>query len=87
VLIPHHQNAGQNHNMKVANKTLKDAAKFIYLGFTVINQNCICKEIRNILNLKNACHLSFQNILSFCLLSENVKIKIYKTIILCVVLY
>jgi hypothetical protein len=35
----------------------------------------------------NACYLSVQNFLSSCLLSKNLKIRIYKTIILPVVLY
>ncbi|KDR24009.1 hypothetical protein L798_07951, partial [Zootermopsis nevadensis] len=35
----------------------------------------------------NACYCSVQNILSSCLISKNLKIKIYKTIILPVVLY
>jgi hypothetical protein len=37
--------------------------------------------------LGNACYHSVQNLLSSCLLSRNLKIKIYKTIILPVVLY
>jgi hypothetical protein len=35
----------------------------------------------------NACYHSVQNLLSFSLLSKNVMIKIYRTIILPVVLY
>ena len=35
----------------------------------------------------NACYHSVQNLLSFSLLSKNLKIKIYRTIILPVVLY
>jgi hypothetical protein len=38
--------------------------------------------------LGNACYCAVQNVLSFCLLSKNIKVKIiYKTIILPVVLY
>jgi hypothetical protein len=39
------------------------------------------------LNSGNACYQSVQNLLSSCLLSKNVKVRIYKTIILPVVLY
>jgi hypothetical protein len=41
----------------------------------------------NTLNSGNACYHSVQNILSSRVLSKNVKIRIYKTIILPVILY
>jgi len=53
----------------------------------VTNQNCIREEIKSGLNSGNACYHSVQNILSSGLLSINLKIKIYRTIILPVVLY
>jgi len=62
-------------------------ARFRYLGTKVTNQNHIHKEIKIRLNLGNACYHSVQHLLSSCLLSKNLKIKIYKTIILLVVLY
>jgi hypothetical protein len=55
-----------------------------YLGTTVINQILIQEEIKSRLNSGNAC---YQNLLSSRLLSKNLKIRIYKTIILPVVLY
>ena len=42
---------------------------------------------RTRLKLENACYHSVQNLLSSRLLSKNLKIKIYRTIILPVVLY
>jgi hypothetical protein len=56
---------------------------------TVTNQNLIQKEIKRRLNFDNACYHSVQNLLFSRLLSKNVKVKIriYKTIILPVVLY
>jgi hypothetical protein len=53
----------------------------------VTNQNLIQEEIKRRLNSGNACYHSFQNLLSSHLLSKNVKVTIYKTIILPVVLY
>jgi hypothetical protein len=50
------------------------------------NKNCIHKEMKRRLNKGNACYHSVQNFF-FCLLSENLKIKIYRTIILPLVLY
>jgi hypothetical protein len=44
-------------------------------------------EIMKRLNLGDACYHSVQNLLSSLLLSKNVKIRIYETIILPVVLY
>jgi hypothetical protein len=47
-----YQNAGQNHNIKIANRSFENMAKFQYLGMT-INQNLIPEEIMSILNLGN----------------------------------
>jgi len=58
-----------------------------YLGTTLTNQNSIQKEIKSRLKSGNACYYSVQNLLSSRLLSKNLKIKIYRTIILPFVLY
>jgi hypothetical protein len=62
-------------------------AQFCYLGTTVTDQNLSQEKIKQRLNSDNACYNSVQNPLSSHLLSKNVKIRIYKTIILRVVLY
>jgi hypothetical protein len=86
------QKAGQRHSIKVANRSFEDVAKFKYWATTLTYQNCIHKDYDldidlYPLHLGNACYQSVQGIVSSCLLSRNVKAKIYKTIILPVVLY
>jgi hypothetical protein len=62
-------------------------SQFKYLRTIVTSQNLIQEEIKRRLNSGNACYHSVQNLLSSRLLSKNLKIRIYKTIILPVVLY
>jgi len=61
--------------------------EFKYLGKTLTNQNSIAEEIKSRLRSGNACYHSVQNLLSSRLLSKNLKIEIYRTIIWPVVLY
>jgi hypothetical protein len=51
-----------------------------------MNQNLIQEEIKSRSKAENACLHAVQNRLSSSLLSKNIKIKIYRTIILPVVL-
>jgi hypothetical protein len=62
-------------------------SQFKYLETTVGSQNLVEEEIKRRLNSGNACYHSVQNLLSSHLLSKNLKIRMYKTIILHVVLY
>jgi len=73
--------------MKIENSSFERVEEFRYLGTTLTNQNSIQEEIKSRLKLGNACYRSVQNLLSSSLLSKNLKIKIYRTIILPVVLY
>jgi hypothetical protein len=54
---------------------------------TVTNKDLIQEELKKRLNSGNACYHSVQSLLSSRLLSKNLKIRIYKLIILPVVLY
>jgi hypothetical protein len=89
MLLSRHQNAGQNHDIKTANRFFENLAQFrsSYFGTTITNQNLIQKKIKRRLNLGSACCYSFQKIMSSCLLLKDVKIRINKTITLPVVPY
>jgi hypothetical protein len=87
MLISRHQNVGRNRDLKIANISFENVSQFKYLETTVTNQNLIQEEIKRRLNSGNTCYHSVQNLLSSRLLSKNLKIRIYKTIILPVVLY
>ena len=56
-----------------------------YLGTTLTNENAIQEEIKSRLRSGNACYYSVRNLLSSRLLSKNLKIKIYRSIILPVI--
>jgi hypothetical protein len=77
--------AGQNHDIKIANRCFENVAQFKYLGTRVTNQNLIQEEIKR--NSGNACYHSTQNLMFSRLLYKNIKIRINKTIIFLVVLY
>ena len=87
MVMSREQTAGLSHIMKVDNSSIERLEEFKYLGTTLTNQISIQKEIKSRLKLGNACYHSVQNLLSSSLLSKNLEIKIYRTIILPVVLY
>ena len=60
---------------------------FKHLGSLLAKQHSVHEEIKCRPKAGNSCHYSVQTILSSRVLSKNLKIKIYKTIILPVVLY
>jgi hypothetical protein len=59
----------------------------VYVDDDNTNKNDIHDEIKSTLNSGNACYYSVQHLLSSRIMSKNLKIKIYKTVILPVVLY
>ena len=72
---------------KIDNSSFKRGEGFKYLGTTLTNQNSIQERIKSRLKSGNTCYHLVQNPLSSSLLSNNIKIKIHRSIILPVVLY
>jgi hypothetical protein len=82
------QNAGQIHTKNTDNNSLEGVKEFICLGTTLAYKYSVKEEIKNRLKSGNVCYHSVQEVLSSSLLSRNtpIMIKIYRTIILPVVL-
>jgi hypothetical protein len=75
MMVSHYQNAGQNHTLLVINKSFENVAKFKCLETPITNQTCIHMEMKSTLNSRNVCYHSFQNLLSSCFLSKNLRMK------------
>jgi hypothetical protein len=71
----------------IGNAFFENVAKLKYFVMTLTNQNCMYEEIKSSLNSGNACYQFVHNLLSSHMLSKNIGIKIYRSIILPVVLY
>ena len=87
VVMSRDQNTGRSHNIKIDNSSFERMEEFKYLGTASTNKNFIQKDIKSRLKSRNAFYSSAQNLLSSSMLSTNIKIKIYRTIILPVVVY
>ena len=81
------QNVGRSQNIETDNSSFERVEQFKYLGTSLTNQNFIRKEIKTRKKSGSACYNLVQNRLCSSLLSKNVKIQIYRTIILPVVWY
>jgi hypothetical protein len=81
MLVSRDQNREQDQDTKIAKRLYENVSQFKYLGMSVSIQILIQEEIKRILNSGNACCHSSQNFLSSCLLSRNIKIRLYNSII------
>jgi hypothetical protein len=83
-----HQNPVQQQQIKTVNRCLENVTKFKYenLGTTVINRNLILEKMERSLYWRSACCYSVRNLISSHLLFKNIKIKLYKIIILPLIL-
>jgi hypothetical protein len=69
-------------SVRIDNSTFERVEEFKYLGTTLTNQNSSPEEIKSRLWSGNAYYHLVQDLLSSTLLTKNLKIKIYRTIIL-----
>ncbi|KAJ4441696.1 hypothetical protein ANN_11554 [Periplaneta americana] len=87
MIISRDQNIVRNGNIKIGDLSFEEVEKLKYLGATVTNINDTREEIKRRINMGNACYYSVEKLLSSSLLSKNLKVRIYKTVILPVLLY
>jgi hypothetical protein len=86
MIMSHHPNSGQNQNIRTANESFENVVKFELFATTLTNQNDIHDEIKSRLNSRMFAIIQSK---IFCLpfsYQKNLKTKIYKTVILTVVL-
>ncbi|KAJ4426333.1 hypothetical protein ANN_27147, partial [Periplaneta americana] len=81
------ENIVRNGNIKIVHLSSGEVEKFKYLGATLTNICDTREEIKHRINMGNACYYSVERSLSSSLLSKNLKVRTYKTVMLPVVLY
>ena len=81
------QNAERCHVIKSDNSSFVKGGRVHIFGNNLIESEFYLGRIKSRLKLGNACCHLVQNLMSSSVLSKNIKIKIYRTIILPVVLY
>ena len=87
MVMSQNQHAVQDQNIYVGNKSFERLEHFSYLVTSLTNQNSFHEEIKCRLQSRNTCYYLVQNLSSFSLLSKNIKVQLYGTIILPFILY
>jgi hypothetical protein len=87
MVISRDPNAERSHVLNIDSNSFGRLEDLKYLVTSVTDQNSIQEEIKSRLRSGNACYHSVLNRLSSSTLSKDINIKIYRLIILSVVLY
>ncbi|KAJ4447973.1 hypothetical protein ANN_09983 [Periplaneta americana] len=87
MIMSRDQNIVRNRNIKTGDLSFEEVKKFKYLGEIVTDIINTREEIKRRINVGNLCYYSVEKLLSSSLLSKDLKVRIYKTVILPVVLY
>ncbi|KAJ4433184.1 hypothetical protein ANN_15441 [Periplaneta americana] len=86
-IISRDQNIIRNGNIKIVNLSYQKVEKFKYLEAIVTNISNTREEIKRRINMGNVWYYSVEKLLSSSLLSKQLKVRIYMTVILPVILY
>jgi len=86
MVVSRDQDAGRSHGKNTDNSSFEGVKESLYLGTTLAYKYSIQEKIKSRLKSGNDCCHSVQNLLSSSLLSKRIKIKIYRTRILPLVL-
>ncbi|KAJ4452338.1 hypothetical protein ANN_03863 [Periplaneta americana] len=81
------QNIVRNGNIKIGNLSFQEVEKFKYLGATVTNINDTREEIKHRINVEMPVIIRLRSSYHPVCCQKNLKVRIYKTVILPVVLY
>jgi len=72
----------RNGSINICNISFERVEQFTYFGIIQTDQNSIYEHIKSRLKSGSLCYYLVQKFLSSALLSKNLKIKVYRTIIL-----
>jgi hypothetical protein len=81
MIVCRDQTAGRSDSMETDNSSFERVKDFRYLGTILTDQNYIQDQIKSRLKSGNACCHSVQSLLCSSLLSKNLKVKMYRTMI------
>ncbi|KAJ4433336.1 hypothetical protein ANN_15595 [Periplaneta americana] len=87
MIMSRDQNIVRNGNIQNGDLSFEEVKKLKYLGATETNINNTREEIKRRINMENACYYSVEKFSSSSLLSKNLKVRIYKTVTIPVLLY